>query len=87
MIAQPALVEGRIHVFMANYKGLKGREVVRQIAESGVEIKINANAPADHKIYFLPYLGSKQEIDGTFADGVLTVKLPDIDKGAILWIE
>ena len=29
MTAQPALVNGKIHIFMANYKGLKGREVVK----------------------------------------------------------
>jgi hypothetical protein len=83
--AQPALVGGKIHVFMTNFKGLKGREVVKQLAESGVELKITA--AADHKIYFLPYLGNRQELSGTFAEGVLMVKLPEIDKGAILWVE
>jgi Glycosyl hydrolase-like 10 len=85
MTAQPALVNGKIHIFMANYKGLKGREVVKQIAESGVEVKITTAAV--NKIYFLPYLGSKQELNGINADGIVTIKLPDIDKGAILWIE
>jgi hypothetical protein len=85
MTAQPALVDGKIHLFMANFKGLKGREIDRQMVEHGVEIKITT--PVVHKIYFLPFLGTRQEISGALADGVLTVKLPDIDKGAIVWIE
>ena len=83
--AQQALVNGKVHIFIANYKGLKGKEIDRQIMESGVVLKIPA--AAENKLYFLPYLGTRQEITGKFENGLMTVKLPDIDRGAIFWME
>jgi hypothetical protein len=82
---QIASVGGKVSVFLANFKGLKSKEIARQIPEENVAIGFSASGPGT--IAMLPFLGQLQEIQGTFSNGKLSCKLPPIDKGAVVWVE
>jgi hypothetical protein len=78
-------VDGKPHIFMANFKGLKGRKNAVQIPETNAEISLKADA--DKKVYMLPYLGNPQLLDAYYKDGRLICSLPAVNKGAVVWIE
>ena len=82
---QIASVGGKVSVFLANFKGLKSKEIAQQTPEENVTIAFSASGPGT--IAVLPFLGQLQKVPGTFSGGKLTCKLPPIDKGAVVWVE
>jgi hypothetical protein len=82
---QIASVSDKRSVFLANFKGLKSKEIARQTPEENVTISFSASGPGT--IAVLPFLGELQKVPGTFSNGKLTCKLPPIDKGAVVWVE
>jgi hypothetical protein len=82
---QIASVSDKRSVFLANFKGLKSKEIARQTPEENVTISFSVSRPGT--IAVLPFLGELQKVPGTFSNGKLTCKLPPIDKGAVVWVE
>ena len=82
---QVARVDGRVSVFLANFKGLRSKEVAQQIPEQNVTVTFAAAGPGT--MAFLPFLGDVQKVAGTFKGGKVTGRLPPIDKGAVVWLE
>jgi hypothetical protein len=82
---QIATVNGKPSIFLANFKGLKSKEVAQQIPEENVQVTFPANSP--RTIVFLPFLGSPQQFHGTPKNGKLSIKLPAIERGAVTWLE
>lgn len=82
---QIASVDGKPHVFFANFKGLRGNKNANQIPEQGVVVTLPANE--NEQVKFLPYLGIIQTISGEYEKGVIKCTLPDIERGAIVWVE
>jgi hypothetical protein len=82
---QIARVDGKVSVFLANFKGLKSKEIAQQTPEESATITFFSSGPGT--IAFLPFLGQLQKLQGTFSNGKLTCKLPPIDKGAVAWVE
>jgi hypothetical protein len=85
LATQIASVGGKVSVFLANFKGLKSKEIAQQTPEQNVTIAFPTSGPGT--IVFLPFLGHPQKVQGTFSAGKLTCKLPPIDKGAVVWVE
>ena len=83
--SQIATVNGKPAVFLANFKGLKSKEVARQTLEQIIKVTFSARAPGT--IVFLPFLGQPQKIRGEFNHGKLSCMLPAIEKGAVVWLE
>lgn len=83
--AQIAKVDGKVHVFLANFKGLKSKENAVQIPEKGVRISFPADA--GQRVHFLPYLDEASEIRSERKDGRLSCILPDIHKAAVVWVD
>jgi hypothetical protein len=80
-----AQVEGKTHVFFANFAGLQGGVNPVQTPQTGVEVRV-ASAGTGHG-FFLPFLGEVQPLTGTPGDGGVVYKLPAIEKGAVFWVE
>jgi hypothetical protein len=80
-----ARVDGRPHVFFANFAGLRGGANPVQTPQTGVEVTI-AGATKGHG-FLLPFLGDVQPLDGTVTAGSVTYHLPAIEKGAVFWYE
>lgn len=83
--AQIAQVNGKPHVFIANFKGLKKNEIAEQTPERNV--KITFPTRQDSKVYLLPFLGDVQEAAGKWSDGKTTVVIPEIKKGVVVWCD
>ena len=85
MATSIALVDGKPHVFFANFAGLRGGENPVQTPQSGVQVTIPAESKG--KAFFLPFLGEVQELKGVQTDGHMSFPLPAISKGAVFWFE
>ena len=85
VVAQPARVDGRLHVFIANFKGLKANAVANQIPEQNVRIFLPARQ--GERAYCLPFLGQPRILRGKWSNGTLSCVIPRIDKGTIVWVE
>ena len=78
-------VEGKPHVFLANFTGLVGGKNPIQSPASGVEISVAGNTAKPG--FFLPFLGEATPVEGTVRDGRVVFRLPAIEKGAVFWWE
>jgi hypothetical protein len=83
--AQTAMVENQPHVFLANFKGLKGNENAQQVPDEGITIRF-ADKP-NAKIFYLPFLGEKVELKARQTDNQLECTLPALEKGGVVWQE
>ncbi len=80
-----AQVQGKTHVFFANFAGLEGGVNPVQTPQTGVQVTVNGAVKG--KGFFLPFLGEVQPVAGTAGDGGMVYKLPAIEKGAVFWYE
>ena len=80
---QIAEVNGKIHVFMANFRGLESNEVAQQVPERNVRIVFLARQKS--KLYVLPFLGEVQELNGEWSHGKMTFTIPEVSKGMVVW--
>jgi hypothetical protein len=80
-----ARVEGKPHVFLANFAGLRARANPIQTPQTGVQVTIAG--PTKGRGFFLPFLGDVKSLSGTISDGGVTFTLPTIEKGAVFWYE
>ena len=80
-----ARVDGKPHVFFANFAGLLGGVNPLQTPQSEVQVSI-PGASNGHG-FFLPFLGDVQTLPGTTDNAGMTYKLPTIEKGAVFWYE
>src|SRR5439155_23591831 len=78
-----ASVDGRPHVFFANFKGLIGGKNPVQTPETGAMLVVSGQATAR----FLPFLGDVQTLRGESEDGKTTFLIPPITKGAVVWLD
>ena len=85
MATQIARVDGKVHIFFANFKGLVAGQNAVQTAEKG--IRVSRAAASAGKAWFLPFLGEAQEVEGQRHDADLVFVLPDVQKGAVVWFE
>jgi hypothetical protein len=83
--SQTARVGGKMHVFLANFKGLQPRKKATQIPEENVEILFPPNAGST--AFVLPFLGKVQKLPVEPSGGQLRVVVPPIDKGSVVWLE
>jgi hypothetical protein len=82
---QIARVDGKLHIFFANFKGLVPNQNAVQTPEEG--IRVSLATAQDHRAWFLPFLGEAQEVEGRRQDANLVFVLPDVKKGAVVWFE
>jgi hypothetical protein len=80
-----ARVNGKPHVFLANFAGLRGGANPIQSPQTGVQVTMLAAASG--RGFFLPFLGNVQPLQGTAGAGGITYNLPAIEKGAVFWYE
>lgn len=85
MASSIAQVDGKPHVFFANFAGLQGGVNPVQTPQTDVQVTIGG-ATHGHG-FFLPFLGDVQAVTGNVGDAGITFKLPAIEKGAVFWYE
>jgi hypothetical protein len=85
VFTQTAEVDGKPHVFIANFKGLKGLERAVPIPEKGV--RITFPAPEASSVVCIPFLGEPQTVPSEWKDGRRTCLIPEILRGAVVRLE
>jgi hypothetical protein len=80
-----ARVNGKAHVFLANFAGLRGGVNPVQTPQSGVQVIVAGTNK--HRGFFLPFLGEAQPLEGAASKDGVTYNLPTIEKGAVFWYE
>lgn len=83
--AQITSVEGKPYIFLANFSGLKKDEIVNQVPQENIRVMFDAAKTG--KVFYLPFLGEKQELKGHIRDGKLICTLPPVTKGGVVWLE
>ncbi|MCB9069423.1 MAG: hypothetical protein H6629_16660 [Calditrichae bacterium] len=82
---QIAEVDGKPHVFLANFKGLKGKENANQIPEQNATVAFPAKKGAT--VYSLDYLGKVKKIGSEWKNGKLHCSVPTFKRGMVVWVE
>jgi len=80
-----ARVNGKRHIFFANFSGLIGGGNPVQTPQKGVEVVVPSESAG--RGFFLPFLGEMQPLEGVPSGGRTTYTLPPITKGAVFWYE
>jgi hypothetical protein len=83
--ANMALVDGKPHIFLANFGGLVPHKVAVPTAERGVLITLSSAEKCSLK--FLPFLGDAQTENGEAAGQRQIFLLPPIERGAVVWLD
>ncbi|HEX8983828.1 MAG TPA: carboxypeptidase regulatory-like domain-containing protein [Bryobacteraceae bacterium] len=82
---QIARVDGKPHVFLVNFHGLKSKQNAVQIPARNVRVSFPDKPGA--RIFALDYLGSPRELSAERKDGRMAAALPRLDKLAVVWAE
>lgn len=80
-----ANVDGKPHVFLANFAGLQGG--INPIQTPQTDVQVTITGPHEGRGFFLPFLGEVQQLSGAADDAGVTYRLPPIAKGAVFWYE
>jgi hypothetical protein len=83
--ANISAVDGKPHVFLANFAGL----VPHKVAVPTLQTDVRISVPAERNctLRFLPFLGELQTVKGQRAGDRTIFVLPPIECGAAVWIE
>ncbi|HVN21927.1 MAG TPA: hypothetical protein VMU05_24285, partial [Dongiaceae bacterium] len=79
--------DGHINCFFANFAGLRGGVNPVQTPQTGVVVTVPLSKAHEGKGFFLPFLGTAQELTGEANGSGMTFRLPAITKGAVFWYE
>jgi hypothetical protein len=80
-----ARVEGKTHVFFANFAGLEGG--VNPVQTPQTDVQVTLTGATGGRGFFLPFLGEVQPLAGTASEAGIRFRLPAIEKGAVFWYE
>jgi hypothetical protein len=83
--AQIARVEGKLHVFLANFGGLKRKASAQQIPERNVRIAFPQSAGT--RIFLLPFMEGARELRVEHHGDKLACTIPEVIKGAVVWVQ
>jgi hypothetical protein len=78
------LVDGKAHLFLANFGGLVPGKVATPTPVAGAKVRIAA--ALGNSLAYLPFLGQTQILHGTKHGDSMEFELPSIERGAAIWI-
>jgi len=78
-----ANVDGKPHIFFANFDGLRAGKNAVPTPQSGITLRVRSRA----RMRYLPFLGNEQEIRGLAEGNGFIYRLPELTRGGVAWIE
>jgi len=84
MATSIASVDGKTHIYFANFAGLKSGENAVPTPQTNVRIKTKGSA---RRLHVIPFMGTESCIKGARQGKSTTFTIPRIERGAIAWIE
>lgn len=85
-ITQSCIVKGKPAVFIANFSGLKSRENAIQNPAKDIVMTFEKVTKAS-KVTMIPFAGQPVDLKPTMVNNKLTVRIPEILRGAIILLE
>ncbi len=83
LATQIATVDGKPHVFFANFTGLRPGRNARQTPEAGATVVLTGT----HTGTWLPFLGTPERLTARPEAGATRFVLPPIEKGGVFWAD
>ncbi len=78
------MVNGRPHLFLANFGGLVPSKVGVPAPANGIRVRITAES--GKTLTFLPFLGEPQVLHGETKGKQVEFVLPPVERGAVVWV-
>jgi hypothetical protein len=78
-----ANVDGKPHIFFANFDGLRAGKNAVPTPQSGITLRVRSRA----RMRYLPFLGNEQDIRGLAEGNGFIYRLPELTRGGVAWIE
>lgn len=78
-------VNGKPHVFLANFGGLVPNKVAVPATVKGIRLRVAARM--GETATYLPFLGEAQTLKGSKTGDKVEFVLPDVERGAVVWFE
>jgi hypothetical protein len=86
VVSQTARVNGKVHVFLMNFKGVVPKR--NPAPQPNTDTTIELPPSAGHvRAFMLPYLGQASEVPLTAAADKLRLKVPSFQRSAVIWFE
>jgi len=86
LVTNIAGVNGAAHIFLFNIRGLRGGQNAVPTSESGMTVTVTVPAAPALRMYYVPFLGQKQEVPPEHRGTHLIFRVPTIERGGILWL-
>lgn len=83
--ANISAVDGKPHIFLANFAGLVPHRVA--VPSPQTDVRISVPVERNCTLRFLPFLGEPQGLSGQRVGARLVFTLPPVERGAAVWIE
>jgi hypothetical protein len=84
VVSYIASVDGKPHIFFANFSGIVPHQNVKPTTEASTRITIAAGEGAT--LSFLPFLGEEKTLTGERSGNKLIFRLPPFERGAVVWL-
>ena len=84
-VSQIAEVDGKPHVFLDNFSGIRAKRNPRPTAVSDVVVSFPASAGS--RVRILPFLGAVSEIPAERTSDKLIAKIPAFERAVAVWCE
>jgi hypothetical protein len=78
-------VDGKLHIFFANFDGLVAGQNAVQTPQKGIRVSLPAGGSG--RGWFLPFLGEAVALHGQRQNDTLVFVLPEVQKGAVAWFD
>lgn len=87
VVAHEAKLNGRTYVFFANFDGLKAGAIATPITQH--DIRLIVPAQSGSTLHVLPFLGTETVLNPkpSQQDGKEEFVIPEIERGAVVWLE
>ncbi len=77
-----AIVDGKLHIFLANFSGLRGGTNPIATPQEGITLRVHGKSAT-----YLPFMGEPQKIAGENEGDGMLFHLPAVERGGVVWIE
>ncbi len=85
VVSQIANVDGKVHVFLSNFKGIVAKKNPAPESEGNAVVEFPRSAGS--RIFALPYLGDRTELTARANADKLVVNVPAFSRSIVIWSE
>jgi hypothetical protein len=85
VLSQTASVDGKLHVFLSNFKGIVAKKNPAPLPETNAVIEFPSTSGSH--VYALPYLGDRTELPARVVGNKLVVSVPAFARSIVVWQE